>query len=216
MFGVPQGSVLGPLLFLIYVNDIINCSPYGEFILYADDTNIFVTANSKADAFKKANKVLELVNSYMMSNLLHIDAGKCYFRPNLYSRSICSCTEPYDREAKLFLSGAQVKQVSTTKFIGVTIDENLNWLPHIENLKRKFISSRGALYRIKDSRLKRLHKTLYHSLFESHLTYGISVWGSQSHSVLQRLLSIQKSCVRMLFGNQHALSKPETYCLVLL
>ena len=52
MFGVPQGSVLGPLLFLIYVNDIINCSPYGEFILYADDTNIFVTADSKADAFK--------------------------------------------------------------------------------------------------------------------------------------------------------------------
>ena len=98
------------------------------------------------------------------------------------------------------------------KFLGVTIDENLNWLPHIENLKRKLILSQGALYRIKDSIPKRLHKTLYHSLFESHLTYGISVWGSQSHSVLQRLFAIQKSCVRMLFGNQYALSKPETYC----
>ena len=215
MFGVPQGSVLGPLLFLIYVNDIINCSPYGEFILYADDTNIFVVADSKAEAFKKANNVLELVNRYMLSNLLHINTGKCYFmyfRPNLYSRSICSRTEPYDREAKLFLSGVQVKQVPTIKFLGVTIDENLNWLPHIENLKRKLILSQGALYRIKDSIPKRLHKTLYHSLFESHLTYGISVWGSQSHSVLQRLFAIQKSCVRMLFGNQYALSKPETYC----
>ena len=120
--------------FLIYVNDIINCSPYGEFILYADDTNIFVVADSKAEAFKKANNVLELVNRYMLSNLLHINTGKCYFmyfRPNLYSRSICSRTEPYDREAKLFLSGVQVKQVPTIKFLGVTIDENLNWLPHI-------------------------------------------------------------------------------------
>ena len=102
---------------------------------------------------------------------------------------------------------------SLQKFLGVTIDENLNWLPHIEYLKRKLILSQGALYRIKDSIPKRLHKTLYHSLFKSHLTYGISVWGSQSHSVLQRLFAIQKSCVRMLFGNQYnALSKPETYC----
>ena len=62
--------------YYIDVNDIINCSPYGEFILYADDTNIFVVADSKAEAFKKANKVLELVNSYMMSNLLHINTGK--------------------------------------------------------------------------------------------------------------------------------------------
>ena len=215
MFGVPQGSVLGPLLFLIYVNDIVNCSPYGEFILYADDTNIFIAADSKAEAFKKANEVLELVNRYMLSNLLHINTDKCYFmyfRPNLYSRSICSRTEPYDREAKLFLSDARVKQVPTIKFLGVTIDENLNWLPHIENLKSKLILSQGALYRIKDSIPKRLHKTLYHSLFESHLTYGISVWGCQSNSVLQKLFAIQKSCVRMLFGNQHALSKPETYC----
>jgi len=215
MFGVPQGSVLGPLLFLIYVNDIVNCSPYGEFILYADDTNIFIVADSKEEAFIKANKVLELVNQYMLSNLLHINTSKCYFmyfRPNLYARSICSRTEPYDRDAKLFLSGAQVKQVSSIKFLGVTIDENLNWIPHIENLRNKLILSQGALYRIKDSIPIKLHKTLYHSLFESHLTYGISVWGSQSNSVMEKLFTIQKSCIRMLFGNQHALSKKDTYC----
>ena len=215
IFGVPQGSVLGPLLFLIYVNDIVNCSPYGEFILYADDTNIFIVADSKAEAFKKANKVLELVNNYMVSNQLHINTSKCYFiyfRPKLYSRSICARTAPYDRDAKLFLTGTQVKQVSSIKFLGVTIDENLNWLPHIDNLKNKLVLSQGALYRIKDYIPKRLHKTLYHSLFESHLTYGISVWGSQSNSVMEKLFNIQKSCVRMLFGNQHALSKNDTYC----
>ena len=102
--------------------------------------------------------------------------------------------------------------VSSIKFLGVTIDENLNWLPHIDNLKNKLVLSQGALYRIKDSIPKRLHKTLYHSLFESHLTYGISVWGSQSNSVMEKLFNIQKSCVRMLFGNQHALSKNDTYC----
>ena len=215
VYGVPQGSVLGPLLFLLYINDIVNCSTDGEFVLYADDTNIFVVGPSKSDVFRKANAVIKRVHSYMLSNLLHINTTKCnfmYFKPNIHARNVRARTQPFDQDCKLYLNGSIIKQVSTVKFLGVTIDENLTWLPHLENLKKKLTCSQGVLYRIKDSVPKSLHKTLYHSLFESHLIYGISVWGAQSHTVLHELFTLQKHCIRTLFGNSCLQQKENTYC----
>ena len=202
-FGVPQGSVLGPLLFLIYINDIVNCSIDGEFILYADDTNIFVAGNTKEEVFQKGNLIIQRVYNYMQGNLLHINLSKClfmYFKPDLYSRSTCLRTQPFSHTLHLKLNGVKIKQVSSTKFLGVTIDENLTWNQHMDALCRKLASGHGALYRIKDYVPKSVHKQLYHALFESHLVYGISVWGSQSHTALNKLFTLQKKCIRMLFG----------------
>ena len=91
---MPQGSVLEPLLFLLYINDIKNCSDSGEFILFADDTNIFITAESETEVYKLANKIISRMRLYMISNQLHINLSKCtyiHFKPNINIKERLSC-----------------------------------------------------------------------------------------------------------------------------
>ena len=132
-----------------------------------------------------------------------------YFRPDIHSRNTCIRTQPHDQYLKLYLNGKKIRQVSSIKFLGVIIDENLTWKPQLDNLKKKLITCHGTLYRLKDTIPKILYKNLYHSLFEAHITYCISVWGSLSYTSMHDIFVLQKKCVRMLF------SKPcpqQLYC----
>ena len=109
-----------------------------------------------------------------------------------------------DQQHVLTINGTDIKQVEEARFLGVTIDNKLSWTSHIKQLNKKLKCHIGAINRIKDNIPDHLHKQLYHTLFESHLGYGITVWGDCSFTKLQPTFNLQKKCLRIMFGDKQA------------
>lgn len=198
--GVPQGSILGPLLFLIFVNDVPK-NVSSNLILYADDTTAIVKAKDAEGLKEKLDLSLLELSSWFSANGLKLNSSKT---------QIIKFQTMQNRHTSIFelhYDGNLLSFVKSIKFLGVSIDQNLTWRPHIEMTTKKLNTAcfqMRVLRNVIDLKTKLI---VYYAMFYSFLQYGIELWGSVSDATA--IFKIQKKYLRIMsFAPKRTSCKP--------
>ena len=188
--GIPQGSVLGPLLFLIYIADLPNSSTKLSFYLFADDTNICFESDSLNTLQKVVNKELTYVKKWLDANKLALNIDKTAFV------IFHSAQNPLNDCVNIKIANQHVKQAKYVKFLGLLLDEQLSWKHHLCELSKKLSRTCGIFFKVRHLLPITVLVSLYNSLFSSFLQYGIIVWGLTYEIHTKPIYLLQKKVVR--------------------
>ena len=203
--GVPQGSVLGPLLYLVYVNDIINVSPNLLPILFADDTNIFLSGENINELFDTMNYEIEKLLEWTIVNKLSLNVSKTHYMIfTTKGRNV-------NTQRKVCINNAPLERVNSTKFLGVIIDHKLSWCDHIKYIKNKISKGLGIICKARKSLKSSTLVTLYNSFIYPYLTYGIEIWGTASETNLQPIITLQNRIVRIIKSTHYRAHAPPIF-----
>ena len=200
--GVPQGSVLGPLLFLIYINDLHFSIKNSKVFHFADDTNLLNIGNSPKKMQKLINADLKVLYNWLLANKISLNSDKT---------EIIFFHKPGERKPNISIkmNGHKIFPSSAIRYLGVYLDETLNWSFHCGVLSKKLKRANGMLCKARHYIPLEDLKTLYFAIFSSHLTYGSQVWGQITTSFNNKIFKLQNRAIRIIsFADFRAESSP--------
>ena len=193
---VPQGSILGPILFIIYVNDFPKCLRYSSCLAFADDTTILISGKNQKNLYNNANEELNNIDKWLVTNKLslNIDKTKCMNFKTLNTPT---------HNLTLKIRNTPIQKISSFKLLGVILDEHLSWKDHILSLKKKLQALLVVTMKIKPCLSKDSLLIIYQSLLISHIRYCINNWCFENSTLIKKLQSICKTFLKMTFNLQH-------------
>ena len=187
--GVPQGSVLGSLLFL-YINDLHKSVKHSKTYHFADDTNIMQSNKSLDVLSKNLNKDLKSLSQWLKANKLSLNISKT--KLIIFHRNTASI----DHTLKLKLDGKRLSSSKLVKYLGVLLDEHLQWNDQLAHVKIKLNRAIGILCKIRHNANPTILKVVYHSLFGSNLLYGAQLWGQTNLANQNSIQVLQNRAIR--------------------